>query len=249
MEPQIFKFSEKAIEKKNKAFWVIRLSLLIILPAFVFASPGLSSIGTSIKLGALVFSLIFIEAIMFIEPAIIFAKWRQLEIRIADGAIERSGGKFVERISFADMNGVIFNADKAGQVITVKMKSPSKALTVAGFEEMDRLSQMIEEGVPDKSVIQRKEIPIDWDNPLVTLATALATTLVLIGIQMAGEFLYQTVMALMMGAFGIANLTYRPISRSSGERFKTFETVTGVILVVCSALMLIIQVGIALNGK
>ncbi len=83
----------------------------------------------------------------------------------------------------------------------------------------------------------------------MTLATILATTLALVGLQMAGTFFYQTVMALLMGAFGIACLTYRPISRSSGERFKTFETVCGVIMVITSPLMLIIQIAIALGDK
>ncbi len=153
MQPQVFKFSEKTIEKRNKYFWVIRLSLPIILLAFVFANLVTASMNTGIMLGSFVFALIIVEAILFIEPAIIFAKWRQLEIRIADEAIERSGGKFVESIRFADISRIVVNANKAGQVISIKVQSPSKGIIIAGFEDMNLLSDTIEEGVSDKSVI------------------------------------------------------------------------------------------------
>ena len=239
IQSKLYNYSEDAINNRKKLFWTIRLFIPIALLGFMLSNSSLESSGIAAKLVVYVISLIMIEVILFIQPPLIFKKLRELEIKITDNVIERKGRKSVETIKFQDIDRLIVNANTFHEITFIKLYSMSKKINIGGFEDMNSLFEEIEARISDKSIIQRKNASINWENPCIVLSVMSMGVLIIIGFQMIGKLFYEIVNALFITIVGAFILSYRPISRNSGDRFKRFETICGAILVILSPLMLI----------
>jgi uncharacterized membrane protein YfcA len=96
---------------------------------------------------------------------------------------------------------------------------------------MNWIAQQIESAIPDKSMLRRKRLSVDWDQPWILVATMILMFLAILLIQRLGLDILQILNILFLIGFGLFTVVSRPISRSMGKRFEKFEIILGALMV------------------
>ena len=240
MEPRVFQFSEKEIERGKKR--MLLMGLLLMPIAIAFAIIEGDDPGVPIRIGLFVFTLVTFGAILFVASVLVSQMMRELEIRVTNEAVGRKGGKFIETINDRDLTRIDVQEIKMGKIIGIRLYSPSRQMPIAGFNNMNLLFDEITQHIPEEVEIRRKQTSIDWTHPLVSLLIAIPVMAATLGlfayVEGLGENIYDFFSALFYLAFGVFVLIYRPISKSVGIRFRKFEIVTSVLGIVYGIFLL-----------
>lgn len=226
------KASENALQRAKRRMLALALSMPIFFIMFFLFSP-LSQDSSSCMVGATIFMLVVIEAIIIVESTILLQKMKEMTLTISSEGIERTGDRYTETISFSDILKAAITEYPTGQVASIKLGvRGSKPVILQGFEQMEWIAQQIEAAIPDKSMIERKRQSIDWDNPwlLVTMIMLLIFVILLLQRQDSGN-LFRIINVVFLVTYGLISLVYRPISRSLGKRFEKFEIILGIFLI------------------
>jgi hypothetical protein len=116
--------------------------------------------------GAMIFILVVIEAVLIIESTILLQKMKEMTLTISAEGIERIGGRFTEKIPYRDINSAAITEYPSGEVASIKLElRERKPVILQGFEKLEWVAQQIEAAFLDKSLIRRKRLSIDLDNP------------------------------------------------------------------------------------
>jgi hypothetical protein len=223
--------SETALQRAKRRMLAVGLSLPIFFVLFFLLNP-LSQDSSGCVMGAMIFMLVVIEAIIIVESTILLQKMKEMTLTISSEGIERAGGRYTEKISFSDILKAAITEYPSGQVASVKLAvRDSKPVSLQGFEQMEWIAQQIEAAIPDKSMIQRKRQSIDWDNPWLLVAMIMLLIFVVLLIQrLDSGIIFRIVNFVFLITYGLVTLVSRPISRSLGKRFEKFEIVLGIFL-------------------
>ena len=230
-----YKFSERALLRVKRRILTIELLMPVMLVVFVFASPLTSTVSLGIMIGVAIFCLVLFEAIMIIGLSISIRKMKELAITVSTDMIERTGGKFAEKIPYKDIQQVDIYECPSGEISHINVKLVTKrTIALSGFENMELVAQNIKDIIPEKSLIRRKKQNIDWDNPALILIISSLSLAAILLIQGLGDTIYLIFDAVFFFVFGLFNLTYKPLTRSWGKRIEKYEVISSVFLVTCS---------------
>ncbi|WP_461205807.1 hypothetical protein [Clostridium sp. DL1XJH146] len=235
-----FKFSEETIKQRKKLMIVMAIIMLV---AIVFFSIFLSSIDEIKNIWLFIKIISVMAAIMIIEIVIVsrimFKKLRTMEIIVTEKTFVRQGGKFIEAISFNDLIRVKVSTEPSGKIAFIKLKTRKKSFSISGFESMDILVENIKEKLEDSSILIIKKWKVNWNNPITSVIAGIITMIIIALLMRFSLSKYEIFNRFLIIGFALFLLIYRPISRNSGKRFRILELVSGILMLVGSALIFI----------
>lgn len=239
---KVYKFSEETIKQRKKLMVLMALIMLVAMIIFAFILTGtmdIKDLKLFIKILSVMVVIITLE--MFIVSRIMFKKLRTLEIVLTENGIERRGGKFTELIQFKDLMKIKVSKEPSGKIAFIKLKSSKKSFTVAGFENMDDLENEIKVRVEDTTQIKIKIWKYNWNSNMTSLYSAIVMTIIIALIMKFGLNIYHIFNKIFGIGFAIYFLVFRPISKNAGKRFRLFETITGVLIIVFMGISIILD--------
>ncbi|MDF2520524.1 MAG: hypothetical protein K0R84_1152 [Clostridia bacterium] len=242
MEQKEYQFSEETIKQRKKVMNTMALCLPIIMIIFAFIiTREMDSVPIGVIsafLGAAI-ALIVVEII--VVSRIMMKKLRQSILILSEDKLIHKNGVYNDTIMFKDIKAINVKKEKKGKILVIKLTAGKKIMNITGFENLSEVLEHLIQHAPEQAVQSEKTYKVNWNSPFVLALIMFITLAVIIVIMSYGEFIYQSFNALIMLGFGLLMLIYRPISRTSGSRFRTFEIVMGILLSVFSAIQLIIQ--------
>ena len=235
-----FQFSDEALKENKQRILLWQLFFPIILALFMFVSPMMGD-NLSSKLIVFVIALIFIEGLLIFVPAIMFEKMKGLTLTLSSESIERTGRKLAEKIDYKDIRRIDINEKPSGKIAYIKVQSAlKKTLYIGGFERMEMIAQHLEHTVSDKGVLHRKRQAVDWNSPLLQIATGTLTVIAILLIQGLGQNAYYIFIMFILFASALNSLIFKPITRSAGKRFEKLEIFASVFVLLCATAMAVV---------
>ena len=239
-QAETYQFSEEALKEAKQRILLWQLFFPVILAMFTFVSPIMGN-DLSIKLIVFVIELIFIEGLLIIPPAVMFGKMKELTLTLSSESVDRTSGKLTEKINYRDISRIDINEKPSGKITYIKAQSAlKKPLYIHGFESMEVIAQHIEHNVADKSVLHRKRQAIDWNTPILQIATGILTVTAILLIQGLGNNAYNIFNMFLLFAVALFTLIFRPITSSAGKRFEKFEMIMGSLVLLCATVMAVL---------
>lgn len=246
MGTRIFECSEEKIQTaKMRVF----LEGLVILPRLAFfllfvGNTEGDNLGAP-RVGSFVFILAIFEAWLFVSSEKMLARIKQSKIRLSNEYVEREQGLSFEHLAYQDLTRVVVRENKSGEIIVIRLYSPRRQMLIHGFCDMNQLFDGIAQRIPDSVEVRRKRIAIDWSKPFVYFVFGVLLTIISLGlifyIEGLGDDIAGFFFSLVSVCTGIWFLKYRPLSSSSGVRFRKYETFFGIAQLVLGIFLLIFQ--------
>jgi hypothetical protein len=237
----IYKFS-KGIRRGKQRYVILSILLPAILIAFLFLSPTTRDESLASKAGIGLFSFVILGLIFYFTASKTIRKLSELSVHLFPDRLERQGGKQKEVYLWKDVLHAETLEYPNGEITLMKLTfANKKVLTLFGFEDMETATKEIAQYIPDKDLIFHKKAKINWDNPIILTLSSVLILAIILAVQEIGEVAYRFFNVLFFSAFGLYNLIARPISRAQGKGWERFETVIGIFLIVCSVLLLALE--------
>lgn len=240
---KVYRFSEETIKQRKKLSILLSVIMLISMIIFSFViinTKELKNIKTFIIIIFVVMVVIAIE--MIVVSSIMYKKLRSMEIALTEDGLKRRGGKFVESLLFEDLTKVQVSKEPSGKIALIKLKTSKKSFNVAGFENMDGLVEDIKEKLEDQSLFIVKNWKLNWNSPVICIGVAIVTMIIIILFMKLGSNIYEIFNKIFIIGFAIFTLIYRPISRNGGKRFRLFETILGIIMLVAEIISIVAEI-------
>lgn len=233
---KVFKFSEETVKQIKKRYWIILCALPILMIAFSYFSPRAHGLNKTAYYGCVAFGIFMVELIILIQAPIMIKKMRELTLSISDESMERSGGKALEKVIYKEIQRLVIMEKASGQIESIRVSyANGKNLVLHGYENMESMVEKIRSKVTDPSLVQTKRRRLNWNEPIVIVTSMALTFIAILLIQnIGGANAYNVFNIGFQSIFGAVLLLHGPISRNAGQRFRKFEIIIGVILLVCS---------------
>lgn len=175
---------------------------------------------------------IFMIVELQIVSRVMLKKVRNLSLTIDENGFDRINVKNSERFEFNEFENVIGTFDhKNEKLMSIKCKGKKRMVVLAGFENMEEIFEHIKNAGLQSST---KKFKADWNSPFITILV-FTGTLFIMGLILAlkGE-IFDYVVQLFQVVFSIWFIVFKPVSRSSGEKFRAFEYILGGLILVTS---------------
>ena len=240
MEQLILKFSNDTIkERKKLIYWMtgIMIPLMIAIAYFVASMKGVTKIKLMIIIIAVTVPLLVAE--MFIVSSIMFKKLAELTLILGDTSLKRRGGNHAEEISYSEIKHVTVKRNKRGRILFVKIGADAKTINLAGFDNMETALLHIQNNVPETVIPDSKQYKTDWNSPIIIALSMVFTAVVLLVLMKKSYNIYNIINILIPLCISVVFLIYKPISRNAGQRFRKFEIIISIILIICTVIMII----------
>jgi len=242
-----YKFS-KGIRRAKKRYITLSIMLPIILVAFLFLSPTSRDLSPAFKAGIGFFSFILTGLTFYFSASKTLRKLSELSVYIFPERLEREERKQKEIFFWKDILHAEILEYPNGETVEIKLAfANKKAITLFGFEDMETAAKQISQLIPDKGLIRRKRANVNWDNPVIMILSGILSLVIILAIQEIGKEAYQFFNVVLFLALGLYNLIARPISRAQGKGWEKLETIVGIGLIVCSILLLVLELFILLK--
>lgn len=236
-----FRISEDIIKERKKIMVIMVCFMPIMMVAFVllFSSQGngIKDMQLALKIIGGVSTFVILE--MVVVSKMMFKRIRSIIINFDEKGFTRINGKKTERFEFDEMTNVKITK-KEGQLqkMIIKGKCANKAFILGGYDNMSQMNTLIETSV---MTIGQKEQKIDWSSPKVVIAVMGLTFLVMAILSLIDGDILDYTSPLFQVVFGLYFMIFKPISKSSGARFKLLENIMGVLLIIGGSAVLIIR--------
>jgi hypothetical protein len=236
-----YKFS-KGVRQAKKRYATLSILLPIILIFSLFLSPITRDDSLATKAGIGLFAFVMLGLIFYFTASTALRKLSELSVSIFPDRFERDNRKQKESYFWKDLQRAEILEYPNGEVASLKLIFANrKVVALFGFEDMATATKEIEQEFPNEASVRRKRMKINWEQPIFMILSGLLALAVILAVQEIGERAYRFFNVLFFFSLGFYNLVFRPISQAQGKSWKIFETVMGVILIVCSVSLLVLE--------
>ena len=240
MEQLVLIFSKDTIKERKKIiYWMtgMMIPLMIAIAYFVASLKGI----TDFKLMAIIIAvtLPLLVAEVFIVSTITFKKLSELTLILGDTSLERRGGNHAEEIRYSDIKHVMVKRNTRGKIMFVKIGTVAKTINLAGFEDMETVLLHIQNNILETVEPDSKQYKIDWNSPIIIVLIMILTAAVLLLLMKNSYSIYNIVNIMIVLCIPVVFLFFRPLSKNAGQRFRKFEIIISIILLICAVLMII----------
>lgn len=227
-DPAVFTISEEFIRKTKKTY----LYMLISMPLGIAAASLIFSWGRSYLLEILIpilaIVILFIEIEILVISKVMLSKVRKNQLLLSELQMQRISGKTEQPLLYADIREIVIRREKDTSIRFIKLTaSGNRKITVFGFEQMEQIALHITERAPGASVVE-KTYRYNYNSGK---AYALIFCAALLGFL----FLFQKVSSRLYYVFliggGVWFLLGKPVSRAQGDRFRIFELICAVLII------------------
>lgn len=229
-----FNYSQETIKQKQRVVIASALCMPFAMMAFTFFIP-------KITYGVALITILIGESIIFFQSRRLLRQFGDMKLSLDDEIIERQSGKFLEQYNLRDVVALIVSQDSAKRALLVKLKVGKKEVVLAGFEEMNSVSDMLVKKLPSEIVSfkETKTVPINLS--LLVAVGAIGTTIIIISLVRTNEYTYDLFSSVFQMLLGLCFLLFAPISKVSGVRYRKFEIIGGSLLTLIGAALLILE--------
>lgn len=232
-ETTTYTFSSASLKQNLLNMIVLLIAIPVALAVFTFAIS--SPLASSVRLNIIIALTVPLEIVLIVATIITHRKLRELTLTLSPQTLERSGGRATETLSYADINRVDVVEKPSGQIVYLKIAAvEGKRLNLQGFEQMDAIAQRITQHLPDQSQVHTKRWAVDWSSALFSLATIAGAFMVVALLTSVGPYALNLFNIILMSGMGVYFLRAKPMTRSLGKRFETYEKVSGIIMIVAA---------------
>jgi hypothetical protein len=212
------------------------------LPVYVIAA-GQEMTGTEVGEMLIVVAILGIAFAVSFTIATAFAarRWEKLEVRMVEDGVERQWGKAADKIAYESIERVVVGKNRSGQVIYVRLYTPTSAMYLSELGQMDEVVRLLNRRVSETVVRKEKKVWLDWSNPTAALVfflpAALTAGLVYGLADRVGGNISNIPTGVIVCAEGLWFLVFRPVSRGGTFRYRGYETVWGILMILLSILL------------
>ncbi len=237
MEKLTYHFSEKIIKERKKIMNVMMIMMLLLI--IFFAYVGANEHGSvDFTMMAIIFAIAV--PIIIIEFKVIshfmFKKLRETTLVIEEDKFVRIGGKFKEEVLFSDIDSIKVIRDKFNKIALIKLETKKKAMNIYGLDNMDGIADILNDHLPSKAMKNEKKYKVNWNSRGLLIGIMVATALVILLMMKVNLGLYQVFNMVFPLALAIYFLWYKPISKNAGSRFRIFEIIISIIIIISSSI-------------
>lgn len=241
MNERVLCFSKEALKERKRNIYVLMLMMVISIPIFSYYLLYVQHDGL-IKLDvffAIMCGIVFFLIIeMFVVSKIMIKKVGDMKLIVTEISLQRVGGRFQETINYVDIKKVSVKRDKTNRILYIKISYKKKNITLAGFEDMNFLLMQIQVKVMDQSKIVEIKNKVNWNSPLLMVASFTLTLLGILLMMTLDLDIYEAFNMFFPLAFGVIFLFAKPVSKNGGARFRILEIVISCILIVCGLVLI-----------
>ncbi len=242
MEHHDFRISDEILAKRTKGIYIAIITLpifMLVVAYFMAWRDGMDKL----KLLLIIFGIasVLLDLELFLINRIFLKKMKESIFYVYQDRLVLSNSRFNDVVLFSELEGLKIVRCKNGSLMMLKLFSRSKNMNISGFENMEYILDLIKGYAPELCNIQEKPQKMDADNPLTIIICILIAIILTIAILYFGDPTYVTLCTLLMLGLGLYTLIYRPNTRNYGSRFKIFEILCSLLLIVLGTLSLISQ--------
>lgn len=236
-----YKFT-KGIRQGKKRLVILAIILPILLIAFQFLSPMNKALSPTVRAGIGIYTLVLVGLSFYFSASITLRKLSELSVYIHPDRLERHGKKHKEVFYWKDLVRADILENPKGETQSIKLSFLNKrAIELFGFEDMEAARNQITQYVPSQDLIHQKQIRINWGTPAGLIILLTLPFVVMLAIQAASRMAALYFGLIVSFATGLYILIARPISTVQGKGWGKLEIILGILLVVGSIPLLVIQ--------
>ena len=224
-----FNYSKTVLKKR----YHILLLVFLICPLLLFGfGLYLTNFDLEKSLILTLKTTVMLALTITLVVALISPSLKKMKIIIADDQIIKKSGKIQQSVFWPDIQKVKIIKNYTHQIVDISIIPNKKpALSVNGFEQMDKIAHLIQNHIDDQIQVQIKQFKYNYLHPAFLVFVMISTVLVLGLIHSAGLFeIFIPVFAFTVG-FGI--LIFGP-ARKANMNIRWFEILMGILLIACS---------------
>lgn len=243
---QRFKYSSERVKQRKISGILMGCVVSVVVPVYTaVADPEmLAEIGVEGTL--LFFAFFFVGSTLSftIVTTLAARKWRDVEVHLLKDGIERHSNRAIDKIAYESINRLVVGGDRLGKTVYVRLYTPVTAMHLSGLDRTDQVSRSLYRRVSETVEREEKRIWLDWSNPVTStlvagLPTALIAGLVFGFAERAGGSLSDIISGALLFAAGAWFLFFHPVSKGWSFRYKRYETVMGILVILIGILHLI----------
>lgn len=237
---EVYSFSEKVIKQRRQLMIIVTIAILLLVPTMEVSMMGLQEFlasGILIKITAGI--LVFITIEVIVVGYVMLKKVKKMQLTVNEDAIIRSGGKKDEVISFDQITSMKVVRNPKDEIVMIKLKLGKKPVIIWGVEDLDSIEAVLEEKVSNVDSISKKKWKVDWNSPLMTVVLIFVMSSVMILIMKQDGNVGKIVNAFISIGLGVYFIFFKPLSKASGKRFRAFELIVGIIIVLGQVISLL----------
>lgn len=227
-----FDYSQETIRQKRRVIIAAALSIPFAMIAFAFFIP-------KITFDIALVTILMSELLIFFQSRRLLKQFRDMKLLLSNEIIERQSGKFLEQYNLKDITRLVISQDSKKRTLLIKLKLVKKEVILAGFEEMNRISDFLVKRLPQEMVDIKETKMLPINSSFLVPIGAIGTTIVIISIIRANEYTFDLFSSAFQMLLGLYFLIFAPISKVSGVRHRKFEIIGGSLLALISAALLI----------
>lgn len=186
---------------------------------------------------------LFMALVIFITAVLVTRNLSELTLRIFPNRLEREDPKKKETYYWKDILQVEVKERKGGLIYSMKLDfSGGDVVALLGLDNMALAEQQIIQYIPDKDLVTRKRVQINWGNPVMIVLTGFIVLVMVPAFLESNEGAYWELIYWFYLWLGLDFLITRPMSSTRGTRWKTFENVMGGLLVLLSVILIVADI-------
>ncbi len=235
-----YNISEEFISKMKRNYLYMMISIplgIIATGVYLLMQDTNSNPNIPLFVGIFGFVIAIIEGEIFIISRVMLKKIKQNQIIIGENFIQRKAKKLEDPIYFQDIKKIHIKKEKSGKISYIDLATQHKKIRLYGIESLEEIANVLEENKGDSS-IKEDSLKMNYDNPVVYGVTFVVALVIVIFFE---ELKGLPVSDLISGVIAIWILFFKPISKAQGKRFRIFEIIVGLVIVICLALSYIVH--------
>lgn len=241
MEDRVFSFSEKEIKKRGKNIYLIMALMPIVMIATIYVLNR--NRGGEVDYTPLIIIFlgisVFVEVEMLIVSKLMFSKLRKLKLVLNDGGFIRTANNREEKVSYNEINKIDVKYNVDGSICFIKIKYKNKIISINGFENLDEILDTLKKNLLESVEVKEKRYRINWNNPIILIVWMAIVTVVILAIMGIGRGAYAIFNFVFMLDIALAALFFKPISKSAGVRFRKWEVIFGIVMIILDILSVV----------
>ena len=232
-----FNFSESHIRKTNR-------NILIVFPFVILCAAGFALFIFDLKVSTVIIPLgvrfLIITAILAIEILLMNRSSRKMKVLIYEDKIIKQCGKHHQIVLWDNIIKIKLNENPEGSIVWIRLyRKNGRVIYINGFDEMEKIANLIKGKISDNVLVQTKRYRLDWENPIVLMIICIATIVITGFIISRGAKALDIFAILSALCVGFLLLIYRPITKADLS-MKWFEIIGALYLIIMGIYGLIV---------
>lgn len=230
-----YTFSEDLIKNRKILMAMLVLFIPVSMTIFLFSfSNGEMANDLTFMVKLVVGVTLFFTVEVVIIAKIMFKKLRSNTLILDELQIQRSGGRYTESMYYADIVKLKTSTNPSGDVELIKINTAKGTLKLAGYENMTEIASHIKTQVDPKTKITEKQWKINWNNPYISIVYFVLVIVFYLLVEKVSTSARHFISPIINICLALYFILFKPISQSTGQRFRLLELVVGGFMLVLS---------------